>query len=831
MRVFLSHTSELRQYPDGGSFVAAAERAVIRAEYTVLDMAYFPAREGQPAAYCRQQLERANVYVGILGFRYGSPVRDEPDLSYTELEFQAATEQRLPRLVFLLDEDAVLRLPRSYLSDPVYEERQQAFRARVKDAGVTVQRVESPERLELLLYQALTELQKQARRPIATMGPGMAGPVGGLPGEVADFTGREEVIAQLGGRIAGHDPAGVTVAVHAIDGMGGVGKTALAVRLGHMHARRYPDGALFIDLHGYTPGLAPMPPEEALDQLLRDLGVDPSAIPLGLGPRQARWRSLMAGRQALIVLDNAVDSDQVGPLLPSAAGCLVLITSRRRLTGLPEADPWTLGVLTPQEAVSLFTRIAGPQRCPDPSHVSAVVRACGWLPLAVRIAAGRLRHDPAATAATLLADLADERAQLTELSPEDAGIRVALQVSVQRLPPDVEEAFRAVGLHPGPAIGPGPIAAIAGIEPAKARDRLRRLAEHHLIEPDTAAKSPPRYAVNNLVRVYGRELAEQELDDRERAARLDRLAEYYDRTLRDVERVLRPTRSADHVSDVDPAVQDQARDWVIAERDNLLSLAALTGGTTGARVCRIGGDRLQLLGEYHAADVLLRRAYAIYQAAGDQAGQAEALRGLGDVALDLRDPAAGNRYEQALAIFTRLDDQAGRVDALIGLAYIALESDKPAAKTRFDQVLAISTRTGNHKAQAQAHLGLGDIARDAHDPSAARPHYELALATFTRIGDHLGVTEAHLGLGHLDCDAGDYPGARSHYDQALTLSTRIGNQIGLAETWHALGLTAQASGNREQAAEYLRTALTTYQRLDIQTSATAVRDALARLDT
>jgi hypothetical protein len=144
MRVFLSHTSELRQYPDGGSFVAAAERAVIRAEYTVLDMAYFPAREGQPAAYCRQQLERANVYVGILGFRYGSPVRDEPDLSYTELEFQAATEQRLPRLVFLLDEDAVLRLPRSYLSDPVYEERQQAFRARVKDAGVTVQRVESP---------------------------------------------------------------------------------------------------------------------------------------------------------------------------------------------------------------------------------------------------------------------------------------------------------------------------------------------------------------------------------------------------------------------------------------------------------------------------------------------------------------------------------------------------------------------------------------------------------------------------------------------------------------------------------------------------------------
>jgi hypothetical protein len=144
LRVFLSHTSELRQYPQGGSFVAAAERAVIRAEDTVLDMAYFTAREDKPADYCRHQVGRADVYVGIIGFRYGSRVSDEPELSYTELEFQAATEQHLPRLVFLLDENAVLPLPRSYLSDPQYEERQGAFRARVMDAGATVQRVNSP---------------------------------------------------------------------------------------------------------------------------------------------------------------------------------------------------------------------------------------------------------------------------------------------------------------------------------------------------------------------------------------------------------------------------------------------------------------------------------------------------------------------------------------------------------------------------------------------------------------------------------------------------------------------------------------------------------------
>lgn len=160
--MFISHTSELREYPPTRSFVAAAEQAVMRAGCTVGDMAYFTVREDKPAEYCRDQVRLADVYVGLVGFLYGTPVRDDPGRSYTELEFDTATDLGLPRLVFLLDEDAVLPLPRSFLSDSRYAEQQSEFRRRIADSGITIKRVESPEKLELLLFQALTELRGQA---------------------------------------------------------------------------------------------------------------------------------------------------------------------------------------------------------------------------------------------------------------------------------------------------------------------------------------------------------------------------------------------------------------------------------------------------------------------------------------------------------------------------------------------------------------------------------------------------------------------------------------------------------------------------------------------
>src|SRR5690349_14305789 len=192
-------------------------------------MAYFTAREDKPASYCREQVGRADVYAGIIGFRYGSPVRDEPGVSYTELEFAAAGQLGLPRLVFVLDENAVLPLPGVFLSDPVHGERQRAFRHRVQDAGITVQPVDSPDRLETLLFQALTALRK------APEGQG-AGPGGGrvavrLALRPVFLAGREELLAELDARLTGDDGGGPRVV--ALCGLGGAGKTSVAVEYAH----------------------------------------------------------------------------------------------------------------------------------------------------------------------------------------------------------------------------------------------------------------------------------------------------------------------------------------------------------------------------------------------------------------------------------------------------------------------------------------------------------------------------------------------------------------------------------------------------------------------
>ena len=381
LRVFLSHTSELRRYPPDRSFVAAAEQAVIRAEGTVLDMEYFAAREDKPADYCRERVGRADVYVGLIGFRYGSPVRDDPERSYTELEFDAATELGVPRLVFLLDEDAVLPLPRTFLTDPVFEERQQAFRARVKAAGTTVQLVESPDRLETVLLHALTELSQRrlagdaaARRRTASDG----GP-GGVAVRVAPrpefLAGREDLLAGLDARLAGHQGPGPGVVV--LCGLGGAGKTSVAVEYTH----RKLDGLRVV---WQLPAEEPAALAAGFGELAARLGAGE-----GPGDPVARVHAALSRRPDwLLVFDNVAHPAAVKGLVPPAGGGQVVITSQ--YAHWPGGQVMDVPMLDRATAAAFLLARTGA----SPEHEQAAAELAvelGGLPLALEQAAAYMQ--------------------------------------------------------------------------------------------------------------------------------------------------------------------------------------------------------------------------------------------------------------------------------------------------------------------------------------------------------------------------------------------------------------------------------------------------------
>ena len=265
-RVFLSHTSELRRYPTGRSFVAAAESAVARAGDAATDMAYFPARDDKPAAVCRDAVGQADVFVLIAGFRYGSPVRDQPEVSYTELEHETAEGLGIPRLVFLLGDDT--EGPVAMTRDYEYGSRQEAFRRRLADSGVTTVTVSSPAELETAVLQALTTLE----RPQQPTGGSGVRRVWTIPARAREFTGRDALLAELETAL---DSGGVAV-VCALTGMGGVGKSTMAIEYAHRHAVEF-------DVAWWVPAEDPALVPERLAELARTLDLANVADPPAIG--------------------------------------------------------------------------------------------------------------------------------------------------------------------------------------------------------------------------------------------------------------------------------------------------------------------------------------------------------------------------------------------------------------------------------------------------------------------------------------------------------------------------------------------------------------------
>ncbi|MEV7027796.1 BTAD domain-containing putative transcriptional regulator, partial [Kitasatospora sp. NPDC093558] len=340
-----------------------------------------------------------------------------------------------------------------------------------------------------------------------------------LPVSAADFTGRSAEAEAL--RAALREPGSVPVA--AVAGMGGVGKTALAVHVAHGLAAEFPDGQLYVDLHGADG--RPTRPEEALAAFLRSFGVVGDAIPAGLAERSARYRSLLAGRRVLVLLDNARDAEQVRPLLPGSAGCAVLVTSRTRLGALPNARFTELAVLPAEDAVTLLTRVVGAERVTaEEDAARELVRLCGQLPLAVRILAARLACRPRWTIARLLEQLTGDRYRLDALRSGDLAVESSFRFGYDQLDAEQARAFRLLATPEVPDLSPGAVAAVLDLPEPDAVELAESLVDCSMLE---SVAGPDRYRYHDLLRAFARRAGLDGAGPEEVRGALSRLVDHH----------------------------------------------------------------------------------------------------------------------------------------------------------------------------------------------------------------------------------------------------------------------------------------------------------------
>ncbi len=582
-----------------------------------------------------------------------------------------------------------------------------------------------------LSSQERIEFEAAARGHTATGRAGARGVAAAtrtLPRDIASFTGRRRELAELADAAAG---AGGVVSIHAIGGMAGIGKTAFAVHAAHRLAGRFPGGQIFVPLHGHTPGQQPVDPADALASLLLTIGIPAGQIPADLEARIGLWRDRLAGRQLLLVLDDAASSEQIRPLLPGGGGSLVLITSRRRLTALEDTQTISLDALPPGEAAGLLVRLAvRPGLSSADPAVREITRLCGCLPLAIGMLSRQLYHHPAWTVAGRGADLAAAVDRLELLAAENLSVAAAFDLSYDDLTPQQQRLFRRLALHPGTDIDRYAAAALDGTDLAGARRGLEALYEHYLItEP-----APGRYRLHDLIREHARTLTSRldPDDDRERAT--GRLLDYYQHAAARAEALLAPqarTDPAPPAADA-PAVpvlasRERALAWARAERTSLLAcLDQATAAGQHARVVALTAGLAGLLRYDGPWDEAITRHTAAVQAARqlrDRPGQARALTELGDVRRLTGDyPGAARDLQEALGIYRDLGHQPGQADALTILGAVRwLTGDYPGAVRDLQEALGICRDLGHRPGQADALTDLGAVWRLTGDyPGAVR---------------------------------------------------------------------------------------------------------------
>jgi tetratricopeptide (TPR) repeat protein/transcriptional regulator with XRE-family HTH domain len=643
-----------------------------------------------------------------------------------------------------------------------------------------------------------------------------------LPRDVAAFTGRQAELAQLTGTLPGPAADGGVVSIHAIGGMAGVGKTAFAVHAAHRLAPDFLDGQFFLPLHAHTAGQRPVDPTDALASLLLTAGVAAAQIPPGLDARAARWRDYAAGKKILLVLDDAAGHEQVWPLLPGTAGSLVLVTSRRRLTALPDAAVISLDVLPADQAAVLLARLAArPGMGPGDDAVGEIARLCGCLPLAIGMLASQLRHHPARTAASLAAELGRARDRLAAMRAEDLSVAAAFDLSYQDLTAAQQRLFRRLGLVPGPGIDGYAAAALDGTSLDQARRLLDELYDQHLIgEP-----APGRYQLHDLLREYARALAAADADAESDAA-VSRLLDYYLHTVLAAVRHI-VTRGAPHARppgqppahSPDLSTFGQAAAWLEAERANLhaaAECAASSGRPLHAvQIPTAMGDFLRRAGRWDQAAALQTTALTAAREAGDRHGEAKALNELGVLAwLTGNYPAAAADLALAGVLYEEAGDRLRHAYALNPLGVVqALTGDYPAALASHERALAIARDLGDLPAEAVALNFLGSAQQQTGDYAAAAANLARALDLYRQLGHQHGQAQALRDLGRLRQATGDYPAATASHQQALVICRELSARPGQAWALNDLGLAQQLTGDYPAAAASHQQALELYRDL------------------
>lgn len=653
-----------------------------------------------------------------------------------------------------------------------------------------------------------------------------------LPRDIASFTGRVAELRQLEGA---EFPDGV-VGIHVIVGMAGIGKTALAVHAGHRLATRFPDGQIFLPLHGHTPGQRPVDPVDALASLLLTVGVSVSHIPPHLEPRIGMWRDYVAGKRLLLLLDDAVGHEQVRPLLPGSAGSLVLVTSRRNLTALEDGSAISLDTLTAGEASGLLVQLASrPDLSPDDPAVSDITRLCGHLPLAVAMLGRQLHHHPAWSVADLATDLARSRDHRLELMhAENASVAAAFDLSYQDLSADQQRLFRYLGLHSGNDIDAYAAAALTGTDLATSRRNLEALYDQHLLSEPAHG----RYHLHDLIREHARALAATDpLSERDAAT--DRILDFYVHTastaIRHVARrqpvaSVKPPTAAPDLPDRETAVA-----WLSAERLNLHAAAdqAASCGRPGHAIAISGviHGYLCSYGHWDQALALHRTALDAARQAGDRCAEPSVLTDLGVVQrLTGATSSALSSFAAALDLCRDLGDRPGEADALNELGVTQYVTGDPASVASLSRAVDAYRALGDRSSEGAALNDLGIAQMESGDVRAAAVGFTQALELHRSLGDRLWEANALNNIGAVQRMTGDYLAAAASHGQALELYRNLGNQLGEANALNNMGIVQYLTGDYVSAAASHTKALELYRTLGNRFGEAMVLNSMGELE-